>query len=273
MPLPDLAAHEQQVRVMTPEDTQTLRDIRLDAERNAPPCFAVQLLWSVSPINIVDHPHLAIFDAYTLYNVEGNRQGRKWYGLRLGFFTDPNAATQVAYYIRSDYPTVAVVPVAERERDRAGGNDATPQARAALPPAAPVQPAKPELQTSVEKQGLDGFELLQDDRPVPVKRDVDDQPAAAKAQPPKPAVKPAPKPTAKPAAKATGKRVMVRKPQTRRNPGAPMPLEETLEILGASTLTLDESREIINDSAIRTPVVKKGSGGRLSRLLNRLGGN
>ncbi|MEY2855101.1 MAG: hypothetical protein RL030_2233, partial [Pseudomonadota bacterium] len=43
----------------------------------------------------------------------------------------------------------------------------------------------------------------------------------------------------------------------------------------ASTLTIDESREVINDSAIRRkpdPKKPEGSGGRLSKLLNRLGG-
>ena len=69
---------------------------------------------------------------------------------------------------------------------------------------------------------------------------------------------------------------MVRKPagNGRVTPGAAVPLEETLEILGASTLTLDESREVINDNAVRRKVEKKkpaASGGRLSRLLNRLG--
>ena len=164
---------EDQVRVITPEDTQTLTDIRLDAQKNAPPCFAVQLVWSVTPIDITKQAHLAIFDAYTLYNVEGNRQGRRWYGLRLGFFSDPNSATQVAYYVRSDYPKVAVVPVATRERERAGGTKgaaATPKARLGEPSSA----LKPETQTAIEKQGLDGFELLKDDRPAAVKRDVDD---------------------------------------------------------------------------------------------------
>src|SRR5690606_23482022 len=112
---------EPEVRLVTPEDTQTLTDIKLDRQNNAPPCFAVQLVWSVSPIDVAALPHLAIFEAYTLYNVEGNRQGRRWYGLRLGFFSDPNSATQVANYVRSDYTAVAVVPVAVKERDRAKG--------------------------------------------------------------------------------------------------------------------------------------------------------
>jgi hypothetical protein len=104
-----------------------------------------------------------------------------------------------------------------------------------------------------------------------VKRDVDEAPPGVKI----PVVKAAPALAVKMPAKATGKRVVVRKPVGRRvTPGAATPLEETLEILGASTLTIDEGREVINDSAVRKPVVnrKKGAGGRLSRLLNRLGG-
>jgi len=267
-----------QVRLVTPEDTQTLTDIRLDRQINAPPCFAVQLVWSVTPIDITKQAHLAIFDAYTLYNVEGNRQGRRWYGLRLGFFSDPNSATQVAYYVRSDYPKVAVVPVATRERERANvGSSSSAKARLGEP----SQPLKPETQVAFEKQALQGFELLKDDRPSPPKRDVDDGPAATKARA---AVAAAiakagplkPKTAATPG-KATGKRVAVRpRPGTGKKtyaPGAATPLESTLEILGASTLTLDESREIINDSAIRAPVKKPDNSatGRFARLLGKLG--
>lgn len=293
-PAPDARADDGQVRIVTPEDTQTLTDIRLDAANNAPPCFAVQLIWAVAPIDISSLPHLAIFDAYTLYNVEGSRQGRKWFGLRLGFFSDPNSATQVAHYVRSDYPAVAVVPVATRERDHAKGG---------LEPAAPLAAAAPlraETSLPIEKEGLNGFELLQDDAPRAPKRDVDDLAPAAQAVAPaasgaaamsarqkiataaagKPLVKPAtpaaPPEAAKPAGRPTGKRVVVRnRPSAavspRLAPGAPNPLESTLEILGASTLTLDESREIVNDSAIRKPIEKK-AGSRFSKLLNRLSG-
>jgi len=261
--------NEPEVRVVTPEDTQTLTDIRIDAQNNAPPCFAVQLVWSVSPIDIAALPHLAIFDAYTLYNVEGNRQGRKWYGLRLGFFSDPNSATQVANYVRADYRAVAIVPVALKERDRAGGSAAM---KASVAPrlGAPAPPLKPAAQLELNKESLQGFELLADDHPPPVKRDLDDKPVAAK-----PAVDVA----ARAAVKPTGKRVVVRKrPEAtqggRAAPGAATPLESTLEILGASTLTLDESREIINDSTVRKPLNRKPAGGnRFSKLLNRLGGN
>lgn len=288
-------ADDGQVRIVTPEDTQTLTDIRLDAENNAPPCFAVQLVWAVAPIDVTSLPHLAIFDAYTLYNVEGSRQGRKWFGLRLGFFSDPNSATQVAHYVRADYPAVAVVPVATRERDHAKGGIAPAAPRAA------AAPQRAETALSIEKEGLNGFELLPDDAPRATKRDVDDigaqqQPAAAQPAPDaasmtarekiaaaaagKPLVKPA-APVVQPVAgkatgKPSGKRVMVRKRppaamSSRAAPGAPNPLESTLDILGASTLTLDESREIVNDSAIRKPIEKK-TGSRFSKLLSRLSG-
>jgi hypothetical protein len=273
------AESEGEVRVVTPEDTQTLTDIRIDAQNNAPPCFAVQLVWSVSPIDVASLPHLAIFDAYTLYNVEGSRQGRKWFGLRLGFFSDPNSATQVANYVRSDYRSVAIVPVAIKERDRAGGGAVIEKGKSAPRLG---EPQKPDAQAALSTEDLQGFELLADDRPAPRKLDLDDKPAAAEkagaqvaGKTAAPVLKPAPpKATGRP----TGKRVMVRKrpdaPLRRAAPGAPTPLESTLEILGASTLTLDESREIINDSAVRKPVDRKSAGGnRFSKLLSRLSGN
>jgi hypothetical protein len=289
-------AEDGQVRIVTPEDTQTLTDIRLDAENNAPPCFAVQLIWAVAPIDVSSLQHLAIFDAYTLYNVEGSRQGRKWFGLRLGFFSDPNSATQVAHYVRSDYPAVAVVPVATRERDHANGGSAP-----VAPSAAAAAPLRAENVLPIEKEGLKGFELLKDDAPRAAKRDVDEigapppQPAAVKAAGgassmtarEKIAAAAAGKPLVKPAApvqavpgkatgKPSGKRVVVRnRPpaamSSRAAPGAPNPLESTLDILGASTLTLDESREIVNDSAIRKPIERK-PGSRFSKLLSRLSG-
>jgi hypothetical protein len=185
--------------------------------------------------------------------------------------------------VRSDYPKVAVVPVASRERERAGGKNA-PAAKGRL--GEPSVALRPETQTAIEKHGLDGFELLKDERPPVVKRDVEDLSgpskttaraaiAAAMAR-----VNPPGKPGAKVAGKPSGKRVVARpRPAQFKQsyaPGAATPLESTLEILGASTLTLDESqsRAIINDSAIRAPVKKTDNSatGRFVRLLGKLGG-
>ena len=85
--------------------------------------FAVQLQWSVQPVELDKVPPLAIFSAYTLYTVEGSRDGRKWYGLRLGFFSDAISAKQVAHYVRSEFTAVAVVPVSAQEKSRATDQD------------------------------------------------------------------------------------------------------------------------------------------------------
>ena len=79
---------------------------------STPAAFAIQLQWSVQAIDLAQVPPLAIFGAYTLYTVEGSREGRKWFGLRLGFFSDANSAkTGQQQYVRSEFASVAVVPV------------------------------------------------------------------------------------------------------------------------------------------------------------------
>ncbi len=88
---------------------------------STPAAFSIQLQWSVQPIDLAKVPPLAIFGAYTLYTVEGSREGRRWFGLRLGFFSDANSAKQVAQYVRSEFSSVAVVPVSLKERDGASG--------------------------------------------------------------------------------------------------------------------------------------------------------
>jgi len=265
------------IQMFTPEDTQTLRDISIDAQNAAPPAFAVQLTWSVAPIDFDTLPHLAIFDAYTLYSVEGSRQKRRWYGMRLGFFSDPDAARQVAHYVRSDSASVVVVPVTTRERDRAYGVDpAAPAAETSSgSDAAPVERRPPPGPTTgkleeLRSEGFAGFELLPDDRPAVVKRDVDDlatPPGAA------PVRKPGLRQPAKGASpsKPVAQRAVAGKPRPVA-PGAPQPLEETLEMLGASTLTIDESRELIHEPLGRDPPKKpaKGPGARFARLLTRL---
>ena len=118
-PLQPDAAAESGISLLKPDDTGTRRALKEAVSHNAPVSFAVQLQWSVQPVELDKVPPLAIFSAYTLYTVEGSREGRKWYGLRLGFFSDAISAKQVAYYVRSEFTSVAVVPVSPQERDRA----------------------------------------------------------------------------------------------------------------------------------------------------------
>jgi len=107
------------IPLLRPEDTDTRRIIKEAVVQGAPVCFAVQLLWSVQPIDLASVPSVSIFRAYTLYVTEGQHEGRGWHCLRLGFFSDAISAKQVAYFVRSSFPSVAVLPVTERERDLA----------------------------------------------------------------------------------------------------------------------------------------------------------
>lgn len=81
--------------------------------------FSVQLMWSALAIDVTQLPYLAIFESYTLYMAEGSRDGRRWFGLRLGFFNDAASARQVALYLRPEFKSVAVVPISGGERERA----------------------------------------------------------------------------------------------------------------------------------------------------------
>jgi hypothetical protein len=241
------------------------------APREEKPCYAVQLVWAVQPIDMTQIPQLAIFGAYTLYGAEGNRDGRRWYGLRLGFFTDAVSAKQVAQYVRGDFATVSVVPVAPREREQAvrassvtgaaGRNDAARiSARAAQTPAAPAKSRNARI---VAKQPEFAF-IEGTEAPVP-------RGAAAVSPPAK-----GPRMIGgRPTRGAPGKRAKVRKPGQidARTPVKPKTLEETLEILGANQLQVDDGKGAsINDSGVRHLSLERGKGrpSKLSRLIGRL---
>ena len=263
------ASVDEAIRVIKPEDAQSMAAIKNAVTRNAPVLFAVQLDWSVTPFDMSKVPPLAIFNAYTLYTTEANREGRTWYGLRLGFFSDAVSAKQVAYYVRSDFKTVSVVPVTTIEKERA--NDINAE-RSGIHRAANVKegPAPTPASLSASTSGI--FKLLDDDTPEHIEQDVDGEmsprfskPAATPPAAAKPATPPPP-----PAAKS-------RKPPSknvRRHAHAQVDeetLDQTLEILGAHTL------EITNDKSsdtgvrhLRVKVDKKGS--KFASLIDRLSG-
>jgi len=114
------------IPLLRPEDTSARRAIKEAVVQGAPVCFAVQLLWSVEPIDLSSVPRVSIFRAYTLYVTEGQRDGRTWYCLRLGFFSDAISAKQVAYFVRSNFASVAVLPVTEQERALANETPVAP---------------------------------------------------------------------------------------------------------------------------------------------------
>jgi len=100
-------------------DTNTRLVLKGTVARNTPVFFAVQLQWSVQPIDVQSIPRHPIFQAYTLYAAEGRRAGCMWFFLRLGFFNDAVSAKQVARYLRGDFASAAVVPVSSQERQQA----------------------------------------------------------------------------------------------------------------------------------------------------------
>jgi hypothetical protein len=252
---PPDAAHGS-IPMLKPDDTGTRRALKEAVVNNAPVSFAVQLQWSVQPAELDKVPPLAIFGAYTLYTVEGSRDGRKWYGLRLGFFSDALSAKQVAHYVRSDFTSVAVVPVSPQEKARATEEDRK-AATLAAPPAARAT-AEEEFKL-IEESAADiaVAALLQSKPPAkPAKSARRPAPRVA----PRGAVAPPP-----PHGRGRGPKVGAREQR------APQTLEETLEILGASELTIDDgSRETLNDSGVRHLRVEVQKNSPFSRLLERL---
>jgi hypothetical protein len=236
------------IPLLKPDDTGTRRALKEAVVNNSAVAFAVQLQWSVQPVELDKVPPLAIFSAYTLYTVEGSRDGRKWYGLRLGFFSDAISAKQVAHYVRSEFASVAVLPVSPQEKARA-----TDQELAAT------------LTTPVHTRAdpMEEFKLIDEASVKPA------TPAApAKAPARKLAVGRALREVGappKPAPKRGGGKVGAR---DRRHPHT---LEETLEILGASQLSIDVGTgETLNDSGVRHLQVEVQKNSPFSKLLERL---
>jgi hypothetical protein len=268
---------DEAIRVIKPEDTQSMLAIKQDVKRNAPVLFAVQLDWSVAAFDMAKVPPLAIFNAYTLYTTEANRDGRTWYGLRLGFFSDAVSAKQVAYYVRSDFKTVSVVPVTTLEKERATDLNA---ARSGIYRTANIKDVAAPTPESISASTSGVFKLLEDDTPAQIEQDVDGEMSPR-------FFKPAPdKPTAKPAAAAApASSEQVKQPASKSRKPPPSKgvkrdahaqvdeetLDQTLEILGANSL------EITNDSSgdtgvrhLRVKIDKKGS--KFASLIDRLSG-
>jgi hypothetical protein len=249
----DSHAANSDISLLRPDDTQTRRALKEAVQQNAPVFFAVQLQWSVQPLALDKVPPLAIFSAYTLYTVEGSREGRKWFGLRLGFFTDAIAAKQVAHYVRSEFTSVAVVPVSSIERGRATVADKK------IVPTTSI-PEVPRAAQDEEIKLLDTPATDASPRAPPAS-----QRAAAKL--PSGRAK-----TSSPAARAAASRSKKLRGKVRSEERkAPYSLEETLEILGAGNLELDNGRgELVNDSGVRHLRVEVRKNSSFSRLVARL---
>jgi hypothetical protein len=230
-----------------------------------PQKFAVQLVWSTDMVDAARVPQLAIFDAYTLYTVQVERAGRRWHGLRLGFFSDPVSARQVALYARSDFSAAAVVPVSDRECAKANEVAAAHGQRTGQSTHAP-------------KKDTDTIELKEDDTPRTRSAPLQESLLAPlePLKPETPSAKPMVQP--RPAGSVKNRPITVKAPS--RAPQAPKKrvaktTEQLIEELGADTLDLDLTnvgRDDLNDSGVRhlsVSVVQRKS--PLGRLLAKVG--
>lgn len=251
-------ASDASISLLKPDDTGTRRALKEAVTQNAPVSFAVQLQWAVQPVELDKVPPLAIFSAYTLYTVEGSREGRKWYGLRLGFFSDAISAKQVAYYVRSEFASVAVVPVSPQEKDRASDEDSKKaNSSMAFPRKTRTGP-------------VDEFKLIDSEDEAKTGA------AAAKTSATRPAGKPAAPAAA--AARSAPQPATAKRPLAKgggrvgaRERRGPQTLEETLEILGAGELEVDNGNgETLNDTGVRHLRVEVQKNTPFSRLLERL---
>lgn len=129
------------VRVVTPDDPHALRELEADVQAGVAASFAVQLAWSVHPIDSARIGYLPVFSKAVLYPLRGVRQGRAWYAYRLGFFDSVDAAQQMASSLREDYSAVVIVPVSAAERQRTLLAKEQPVPAPPLP--APIAAAKP----------------------------------------------------------------------------------------------------------------------------------
>jgi hypothetical protein len=147
----------------------TLLATTIEAHSNAPTApaqdaqrYVVQLSWASQRIDPSEITQLAIFQAYALYTVTLARAGMRYYGIRLGFFTSAISARQVALYVRSEFPEVAVVPISEREYARAREMVTQREIRArpqGVPTAAPdITPEAPVSETTETTETLEQTE-------------------------------------------------------------------------------------------------------------------
>jgi hypothetical protein len=112
----DVDGHgSEQVELVRPDDTGTRRALKEAVTEGMPVSFALQLQWSERPIELSRVPPHPVFKSHALYVVESRSANRACFFLRLGFFTDPVTAKQVASHLRSSFASAAVVPVLDEE--------------------------------------------------------------------------------------------------------------------------------------------------------------
>jgi hypothetical protein len=101
------------IPMLRPEDTGVRKALKEAVIGGAPVSFAVQLHWAAQPIDLDTVRSLEVLKGHTLYTMESHRRGRCSYFLRVGFFSDPRSAKELAARVRSIFAAAAVIPVVE----------------------------------------------------------------------------------------------------------------------------------------------------------------
>ena len=107
------------IPLLRPEETGERRILKEAVASRAPVQFAVQLDWSLEPIDPTRVRSRGIFNGLSVYVTTSHRDGGPRYFLRVGFFADPVAAKQMALRARATYTAAVVTPVTDEEFTRA----------------------------------------------------------------------------------------------------------------------------------------------------------
>jgi hypothetical protein len=102
------------------DSTQTIRTLSAAevSDENQPKWFVVQLAVSEQPVNLEAMPRLDIFAAYCLYSVAVMEENSIRHALRLGFFKEDVSADAVSGYLKTFFPTPAIIRISAAEHKR-----------------------------------------------------------------------------------------------------------------------------------------------------------
>lgn len=112
--LTSLTAHTAQSDVVVPEAPSVAKE---DLSNG----YAIDLLSSLTPIDLSTLPRRNVLKKYRLYTTRFQKGGKVWLRLRLGFFPSKEAAQKVVVSLQGSFPRARVTKVSRKERERVAG--------------------------------------------------------------------------------------------------------------------------------------------------------
>lgn len=124
--------------------------------------YAINLLSSLTPIDLSALPRLDVFQRYRLYTTRFKKGGKVWLRLRLGFFPTKQAAEKVLDSLRRTFPSASVTKVSRKEREQVARR---PIAAPTPEPAAPKRPGRSkQIAAGQEPSGKDALLPISEER-------------------------------------------------------------------------------------------------------------